>query len=107
MPAPVGLVEVDQIRVDLLGPTARRKDDLVGEHGESYGSESSGGFFPDAIAALIVRNPSQYRRAADVAVFVSQHSAPLRERGRHCVCDFFVAVTEGLTVRHTVSYYLP
>ena len=30
----VGLVEVDEVRVDLLGPAARRLEDLNGEHRE-------------------------------------------------------------------------
>src|SRR6185437_4811798 len=32
--APVSLVEVDEVRIDLLGPAARGPEDLVGERGE-------------------------------------------------------------------------
>ncbi len=35
VPALVDLVEIDEIRVDLLGPAARGREDLAGERGEA------------------------------------------------------------------------
>src|SRR5262245_50207882 len=34
VPTPLGLVEVDDVRIDLLHPAARGAEDLVGERGE-------------------------------------------------------------------------
>jgi len=36
VPTSVGLVEVDEVGVNLLGPAARRQEDLVGEDGEGH-----------------------------------------------------------------------
>ena len=44
---------------------------------KATGSETSGGACPDAAAAAVLRAPSQYIRAAEVAVFVSQYSVML------------------------------
>src|SRR5262245_39253007 len=44
--APVGLVEVNEIGVDLLGPAARRLDDFTREDGESNRQRELGWFLP-------------------------------------------------------------
>src|SRR5215831_1760795 len=41
-----GLVEVDEVGVDLLGPAARGLDDLTGEDGKADRELQFGGLFP-------------------------------------------------------------
>ena len=72
-----GLVEVDEVGVDLLGPAARGLEDLAGEDGEADREREFGGLFPDATRAAMVRPCSQYSRADEVAVPVSQHRVML------------------------------
>jgi hypothetical protein len=70
-----GLVEVDEVGIDLLDPVARGLEDLAGDTVKAAGSETSGGGCP--AAAAVLRPPSQYIRAAEVAVFVTQYSVML------------------------------
>jgi len=72
-----GLVEVGEVWVDLLGPVARGLEDLAGEDGEADREREFGGFFPDAMRAAMVRPCSQYSRADEVAVPVSQYRVML------------------------------
>jgi len=72
-----GLVEVGEVGVDLLGPATRGLDDLTGEHGEADRELQFGGFFPDAMRAARLRDCSQYSRAEEVAVPVSQYKVML------------------------------
>ena len=71
MPAPVVLVVVDEVGVRLLGPAPRGPVDLVGEDahadrdGHALDVEKRGSLF------------SQYSRAEDTPVFVSQNSVML------------------------------
>jgi hypothetical protein len=75
VPAPVGLVEVDEVGVDPLGQPRGAWKISPGNTVKATGSETSGGSWPAAAAAL--RAPSQYIRAAEVAVFVGQYSVRL------------------------------
>jgi hypothetical protein len=73
--APVDLVEVDEGWVDRLGPAARGSDDLAGNVVKPTGTETSGGAWPAARAWA--RPLSQYARAAEAPVPVSQYSVML------------------------------
>ena len=75
MAAASGFVEVAEVGVDLLGPAARRPEDLIRDTVKATGSETSGGRCPAAAAGL--RPLSQYIRAADVALPVSQYRVML------------------------------
>ena len=44
--APAGLVEVDEVGIDLRGPAARSLEDLAGEDGEGNGEREFGGLLP-------------------------------------------------------------
>jgi hypothetical protein len=72
-----GLVEIDEVGVDLLGPAAGAWKISPGKTVKPTGSFSSGGFFPDAMRAAMLRPCSQYSRAEEVAVPVSQYRVML------------------------------
>ena len=74
MAAPVDLVEVGEVGVDLLDPAARGREDLAGEVVKATGTETGGGAWPAAPAAAWARPDSQYHRAAEAPVPVSQYS---------------------------------
>jgi hypothetical protein len=74
--APVGLVEVDQGGVELLDPAARGGEDLVGEGGEADRDRDLGRGLAGRQAAW-ARPPSQYERAAEAPVPVSQYRVML------------------------------
>jgi hypothetical protein len=76
----VDLVEVADVGVDRIDPAARGSPDLAGEGGEADRNRdlrSSGGACPDAWAAARARPSSQYDRAAETPVPVSQYSVML------------------------------
>jgi hypothetical protein len=73
--APIDLVEVGEVAVRLLDPAARDRQISPGNVVKPTGSETSGGAWPAARAAA--RPLSQYDRAADAPVPVSQYSVTL------------------------------
>ena len=75
MAAPVDLVEVAEVGVDLLDPAARGRDDLAGERGEADRDRDGRGACPAAWAAACPI--SQYDRAAEAPVPVSQYRVML------------------------------
>jgi hypothetical protein len=75
MAAPVGLVEVGEGGVGLLGPAARGPEDLAGERGEA-GRELD--LRPGLPRRQGLGSPlSQYDRAAEAPVAVSRYSVML------------------------------
>jgi hypothetical protein len=69
--AAVGLVEVAEGGIAALDPAAGGLEDLVGEGGEADRDRDRGGGWPAAAAAA--RPLSQYERAAEAPVPVSQY----------------------------------
>jgi hypothetical protein len=73
--APVDLVEVDEVAIGAPGPRLRGAIALPGEDGDGHGSAISVVLSPAERAGLRPpARPSQYSRADEVAVFVSQYS---------------------------------
>jgi hypothetical protein len=75
VPALVGLVEVGEGGVCLLSPAARGPEDLARKLVKPTGTLTGGRGCPAARAAA--RVPSQYERAAEAPVPVSQYSVML------------------------------
>jgi hypothetical protein len=76
--APVDLVEVGEAGVDRLGPAARARPDLAGERREADGKNATAGrASPAARGAARACPNSQYHRAAEATVPVSQYSVML------------------------------
>ena len=72
MAALVGLIEVDEVGIDLFGPAARRLKDLAGEDRERHRQRELRGVLPARDGGVMLWKFSQDSRAAEVAVFVSQ-----------------------------------
>src|SRR5262249_39977430 len=72
--ASVGLVEVNEVGVDLFHPIARGLEDLAGEQRERDRERDLRWRLSGCRGGAA---PSQYIRAAGVAVFVSQYSVML------------------------------
>jgi hypothetical protein len=79
--AAVDLVEVREAGVDRLDPAARGGPDLAGNVVKPTGTETAGGAWPAARAAARARPVSQYHRAAEAPVPVSQYSVMLSTMG--------------------------
>ena len=77
VPAALGLVEVGDVRVPRLDPAARALPDLSGNVVKPTGSETGGGAWPLAAACAAACPFSQYDRAAEAPVPVSQYSVML------------------------------
>ena len=77
MAALVDLVEVGEVGVDRLDPAPRRAQISPGNVVKPTGTLTGGGGWPLASAAASARASSQYDRAADAAVPVSQYSVML------------------------------
>ena len=75
--APVDLLEVGEAGVDRLGPARGVAQISPGKVVKPTGTATGGGGWPLASAAASARPSSQYDRAADAAVPVSQYSVML------------------------------
>ena len=77
MAAPVDLVEVDEVGVDLFDPAARGPPDLAGEGGEADRNRDLRQEPARTRVLGRARPLSQYARAAEAPVPVSQYSVML------------------------------